>query len=644
VFGVPFVLDEWVGVNLPKTVFVQNYRLGLIDGFLKVCVISYVVATLFLSGAESDISSVSYAPSSIISFWSEFASYNDVVQKDMRSDLCDPAKNNKYDYGYSPNWIYENHLCTWLHKRDRAIKLEDSLFVPTYSESAFDIIKKGSKVSAGGSCSDADCDSSKIGVCKLSSNGWKSDLFDADGNCVCKCSSSKNEFAVGVEGITLHFLHLPVWPVKSRPWIKQQGLETLPKNQKEVWKGEEMVTIVRDINKKEFARFGTDEEVQLKIGDILRMGGPKGHTLDETNKVDNRTNSLIGHATHPQTGLQADPHLRITGANVNIMVSYHNTKSDQNDHQDLPGVVCYVDIEIVPRWTGLPIGDVANVETSGDHEQQISSRYYYGLKIRFIPSGKFEFFSLNKLLTYLASAIVYLTVPNFLMVLFTKFCLGTLSEMYYKAQCTLLDFWELFSGQVVRALVGLYCYNAIAAKGERQLADKQGRNRSPSELTEKNRVLEKSFLHECLVDLFEEHDGLDDDEIDTIQRVLTKVLDKAGNHTVSQQAFVEAAVNADVGNMRGWAKLFDMDRRPCCLERMFDTNIGARRAVTKKAKADPAGGGAVVEISPEEGAETDKPAAEPAAAEPPAEPVVPTVEAPTDKSKEGEEVKNSCTI
>jgi len=270
-------------------------------------------------------------------------------------------------------------------------------------------------------------------------------------------------------------------------------------------------------------------------------------------------------------------------------------------------------------------------------EKTVTGRYYQGLKINFIPSGKFEFFSLTKLLTYLASAIVYLSVPNFLMVLFTKFCLGTLSEMYYKAQCTLLDFWELFSGQVVRALVGLYCYNAIAAKGEKH----SGNSKTSTMEMGKNRVLGKEYLHECLVDLFEEHDGLDEDEIDTIQRVLTKVLDKEVNHTVSQQAFVEAAVNADVGNMKGWAKLFDKDRRPCCMERLFDTNIGARRAVTRKAKEDPLGLGAdVVEVAPE-GEESEIVEKNEA---PPTEPVVDEAK-PTDGKKDPEKKDDSaCTI
>ena len=48
-----------------------------------------------------------------------------------------------------------------------------------------------------------------------------------------------------------------------------------------------------------------------------------------------------------------------------------------------------------------------------------------------------------------------------LIVFFTKYCLGTLSEIYYKAQTHILDSKQLFSGLVCRALVGMFAYDKL---------------------------------------------------------------------------------------------------------------------------------------------------------------------------------------
>jgi len=216
--------------------------------------------------------------------------------------------------------------------------------------------------------------------------------------------------------------------------------------------------------------------------------------------------------------------------------------------------------------------------------------------VTFSVSGNYQFFDMSKLLVYLASTIVFLTVPTFFMSLFTKFCLGSLSEMYYTSQMQLLDSWDLFSGQVCRALVGMFTFDKMVREGYQ----KSGKKMPPgvaqvvappaTEDAAKDVVPEKSILNRAesnilqwdmmrdqLRTLFKEDPNLDDNEIHGLTRALLRILEDKSDHAVHQKAFVDCVVNTDMCSLTTWSKLFDHDRKPCFLEMIFDTNRKARQ-------------------------------------------------------------------
>lgn len=189
------------------------------------------------------------------------------------------------------------------------------------------------------------------------------------------------------------------------------------------------------------------------------------------------------------------------------------------------------------------------------------------------------------------------------MVFITKFALGTLSEIYYEAQCTLLNTWELFSGQVCRAIVGMVIFHKISDSGRHSFsqgvassvqsqslaltseavgeAEKTAGTLAARTSCEERKAgkaqhtLDLTMLKTELLELFESQESLDHNEIETLQQVLAKILEDG--QPISQFSFVQAVVNSDIGSLKGWATLFDQDRKPCCLEKLFDTQRSARR-------------------------------------------------------------------
>lgn len=93
-------------------------------------------------------------------------------------------------------------------------------------------------------------------------------------------------------------------------------------------------------------------------------------------------------------------------------------------------------------------------------------------------------------------------------------------------------------------------------------------------------------FQDLIEDLFEEQETLDQNEMRLLRRVLIHILDAEKAGKVTQKAFVEAVVNADIGTMKNCADLYDMDRTPSFLERLFDTGTKRRRKLASESSRD----------------------------------------------------------
>jgi len=546
-----------------------------------------------------------YVPHTALTVWAENGMYKSRSQADMRSDMCDPAKNDHYDYWYDKagGWSYTNLTCVELGPRDRAMKTPTTVYVPTFVDEDYIWTKVGDKAVAG-SCTDTQC--LVLGKCPGdSTQNYTNETVNDNGQCLCKCSTNRKQFATGVEHLIIVFTHLPRWPESVAEEVKSHGVDPAPGNLKVI----KMATIVRDRDKKEFRRFAPGEEIRLSVADALLLGGR--YSLEDHSHDFTFQNHLLDQdlPAEYKDKLKLHPHLRVTGLSVEIKISYFNPGATGHVSDDLAkDPICYIDVHIIPKWVSNPIRDYFQSNQAGEDEMR--SRYYQGILVTFSASGSYAFFDDVKFMFSLASFIVYLTVPNMIMVFLTKFGLGTLSEIYYEAQCTLLNTWELFSGQVCRALVGMVVFHKMSKKGRhsaphgsvtssapsqtpaltpaapkekaesafteiRSSSSRWSAKRSKKQVLENQNTLNLDILNTELLELFECHECLDPGEIDTLQRVLVKILEDG--QPITQHSFVQAVVNGDIGSLHCWANLFDHDRTPWFLERIFDTQRNSRR-------------------------------------------------------------------
>lgn len=558
-FGVN--IDEWIGVTLPKTVFIQNYRLGLVDIFLKLGVVGYVIISYI---GNDDVVDVQFTPQSQIAVWGENGNFTNASKADWSKTMCDPDLNDRYDYWYdtAAYWTFSNFTCIELGPDERLMKKPSpqTIFAPTYVNEDYAWITLADNLTRG-ACDNDRC--AKLGGCfHDATQQYQSHEVNAFGQCLCRCVRHRTMYTTGTEALRVHFTHLLQWPTGILEKLIALG-EHQPKSLKEI----NMITIVRHSDDSEYKRFAPGDDVVLTIEELLILGG--GTSLEDHSSTFTRKNALLDLKNLSESyknQLKLYPYARTTGTNVRVSVSYHNPRSSGHKTPDIkPDPVCYIDITATPGWVGDPHMDLLSATPAG--EQMYRHRYYNGIIVSFHVSGKYAFISIMKFLQYLASAIVYMCVPNFLMTWFTKYCLGTLSDMYYRAQCQLLDSWELFSGQVCRALVGMFAYHKLLEGQKKRSHDAQD-------------ALSWNTLKTKLTKLFQEQKGLDPHEIDGLLRVLLNILDKRNDKSIHQQQFVDACVNADICSLRNWANLFDQDRRPWILERVFDTNAAHRKRAT----------------------------------------------------------------
>jgi len=587
-FGI--VLDEWIGVTLPKTVFIQNARLGMLDLFLKLIVILYVVIDLI---HNYDIIDYARVPESAINIWESSGGYKSASETEMLSDMCNPDNNDDYDYRYgmSTKYVYTNLTCTELSSLERAQKISQrEMYIPTSIEEGYNSIQLASKDIVT-SCTDAHCQA--LGkTCPGAPSGYYTPHgLNPAGQCLCECVTRRALLATGVNEVTIAFNHYPQWPISELPWLERRG-EKQPTGVKEL----NMVTILRSHDGSIYREIQPDKHnVKLTVRELLSLAG--SDTLDDF--MDTAPNGLLDPSmdftAEYRAKLKEMPHFRITGIGIIISVQYLNPRSREHPggkYGDNP--ICYLDIQTLKKWQGAPVVERFSINPS--NEEVYRTRYYYGVRVTFSVSGNYQFFDMSKLLVYLASTIVFLTVPTFFMSLFTKFCLGSLSEMYYTSQMQLLDSWDLFSGQVCRALVGMFTFDKMVREGYQ----KSGKKMPPgvaqvvappaTEDAAKDVVPEKSILNRAesnilqwdmmrdqLRTLFKEDPNLDDNEIHGLTRALLRILEDKSDHAVHQKAFVDCVVNTDMCSLTTWSKLFDHDRKPCFLEMIFDTNRKARQ-------------------------------------------------------------------
>jgi len=530
-----------IGVTLPKEVYIQNHRLGFLLLFLRLAALAFCIKIIFDAPTKGWLRNE--LPIGNVVAWAESGNYTDQSAVDLEAPFCNATMNDKFDYWYDETWSYTNTTCRSLPSGERSMKRAGEIYVPTYFSETFAETRAVAKAAGNGSCTSA-C---KVeGVCPNLVQGHAGSTtfettgsLNAFGQCLCKCESAHNVFAVGASAVQVALETMA--KVREDPNANKfrQYIST---------KGDEVLTVIRSLHGdtfKEFRRFKPDETVKLSLADWMKLGGV--HSLNAVNtevKANYKTDSKY----------EKFPLLRITGAVISLSINYHNKLDPAHATADWDGPVCYIEVSVEKVWASKPVmawGAVEDVRGAGSYRY----RYYYGIRFKYESKGHFSYWNPIGVFTILASVLVYLNMPNTLMVYLTRYCLGTLSAIYYKAQTEILETGNLFYGLLCRALVGKACYEMLL---NRQMQEQPNHENTSKGLTERS-------LDVHLKELFEDEEQLDRQELATIRSVLSEGFNISAEGVVTKKAFVEACTNSEGCTLRELVDLFDNEAsaNPC---------------------------------------------------------------------------------
>jgi hypothetical protein len=577
-------LRPYMGISLPNEIWICNARLWSVLVLGRCIVLSYVIYAV-VNGAVW-YNSVPFT--GIVSGWVEGASTAHASKTETYTELCNTSLNTKFTYQYDPQgiWMYDNFSCISLMLEERYFKDGTDIFVTTYFIDTLVDTVANTPLAADSDCTQ-EC--SAMGACPdafLSSpNSSKQyvpsgESFNELGECLCECRITASRFVAGVETNSVLFEHSGM-VLGGEAGISEEISDAL--------------TIIQDASGSIPPSFPRQSAVALSIEQYLKLAK---WSLNSPNEQTNE-NMLQGN-------FETFPLSRITGLQLTVNLEYRNTGRDSP--------TCYVTIGAKPAWTSRVVIDYP-VPKDIRGQGRMHSRYNYGIRFHFQPQGSWYYDDLVKLLTYLASVIIYMQVPTFIVMLISRYALGTLSSIYYQAQVKTLDVNSIFCGVLCRALQGQLAYRTFSGHSQAERLG-NGNLRSgtenwlqptkPQQISEgeplqqaDQELVTNAQFEEEIRRLFLDEDRLQPAEVQAVTMLILEGLNQDVNGIsrpghVDRSKFINTCTNDETCRVSDLVNLFDLDRKRHCIERIFDDRSYMRHSGSSGKLNGPADGAPTV--------------------------------------------------
>jgi Ca2+-binding EF-hand superfamily protein len=448
-------------VSLPRRTVLRNIRLGLTLRLLQVGTAIGFFYT-FLKDAQW-VKVVQPARMGVHSAWDDAnaSEYGLASQRDVASTLC--TDGDLYNYVYSAAWRYEDYTCTVPHSLARRMRKEgdDIIFVPTsYEETRYTF----QPASENGTCPTDPT---------LCPSGFQleSNLM---GNDLCRCSSREWHFVAGVDALKLSVAH-------SYDMFTSDPLSLIPKDSQSAQasdvecsedgnqcdmdaqdgKTHELRTflVVQNSEREEtlLGMYDSPSPLQIPLSKVMEA-------LQVTLDSDSITNKNLlncgteGAESNCSDTFRVYPTLRQTGMVLDIQLEYANQLVSvslpcDDCFKDHIGPVCKITISSKSGvWSSRLLEDCDVPRNSVTGSAQCTSRYEYGIKIKFLADGRFGKIDPLFIVVTLGAGLVYLGIPLVLIDLLASFLLGALSNVYKKADREEVHLPEQTIGFIMRTI------------------------------------------------------------------------------------------------------------------------------------------------------------------------------------------------
>jgi len=543
------ILDMLCGtIQVPKALVIRNVRLGLLLRILQVGALVWNIYSIFVLQGWTIVSVP--MPHSL-EVWTSPA-----APSSSQPAYC----TTPFFYQYSSSYTFNMTRCLDIPDGEKVSKLGTNLFVATSIQDQYITRRTGAAVCANLSTQ-----------CALAGGAYKS-------GSPCECSEDVQGFVSRPEDVRVHLNHgyMVNWPAgeKNRGVDKSQA--QVKGSLGERWAdivGEsgQMKTIVQGPGGKR-CKVGADTDggakdewqkkdvasdgMRVTIRELLACAG---ETLDDAAPS-------LASGLEDEKG-QVRP--RVAGMGINLDFSYHN-KEDSAHTYGFDGVVCVLTVTADPRWNSATAMAYSVIPDTRTGVGEYRSRKAYGVSFTFQQKGSFAKFDIQALITLIVNSLVIFALPSAIVQFVALNLLGTLSEVYKRAQAQTLSIVKQFSGLTARMLAGVAAFETVS--GEKDHVDYS---------TIKDRL--RAAFNKPLTD-----GTLDEAEFKELCDNVLRDLDSGDTDNVTLDEFMQAYASEECVEPKHMVKFFDANRSRSPLEILFNPGISRRKAADlQKVRPEP---------------------------------------------------------
>eukprot|EP00931_Biecheleriopsis_adriatica_P092080 TRINITY_DN65904_c0_g1_i1.p1 TRINITY_DN65904_c0_g1~~TRINITY_DN65904_c0_g1_i1.p1 ORF type:complete len:707 (+),score=102.56 TRINITY_DN65904_c0_g1_i1:43-2121(+) len=428
------------GVPLPKSLYVQNKRLGFLFRVLQLAALGIAVSQLVLGRAWLTI----YVPAGTgFSMWFTAGDKSDLQDSNVRH-CADPSF---FEYKWSNSFIYRPTGCGNVDSH-RTFSKETSLsaYYMTYAQDTMWWNADGK-----------DCGAHASAECQRQGKVY------SENGASCSCKGYRDYFVKNAEMNMLSFIHgykVPTSPDRKDFQLGVSGdsskEETDMASGSSYTKPGSIRTRFYDSKGNRCDMAGTSEwstedargGIDVRLVDILKCD----HADLDVKRPELRS------WVDGESGL---PTMRLAGAMITLEFSYENQAVHQEGFQD---ELCKVIVTADPTWNSRTAFTPMQVQNPSANHTEYYTTYNYGISIMLKPTGSMAFLDIPALINSLTSVVVLLGLPSSIIACLAFNVVGKYSKIYKKSAVERLSIGKRLAGIVARQFSAMASYRSITSQ------------------------------------------------------------------------------------------------------------------------------------------------------------------------------------
>lgn len=528
--------DEVTTVTIPQFVVIQGTRLGLVMRLLQMAVIVVMLLYAWI-GQTWLVRTVPHASESAMSIWHTPRKANQTPMR--RLAHCENSSAFWYDrQDYSD---VRPQGCRSLSYEQAGTREQGAFFITTFVEEVSRWEGKGRACHAG---TREECN-----------NVLNGNFYSAvSATEICSCDFMHQYFTRDPEGESIHVSHgyqvdiLHQW--SRQTWVREGRFDSA--RVKEEYDGYDdmewqssILTIVQHPdgsrctlnNKSEWTQ--TDGGIEGTLGEWLACADV----------------SLNMHYSELKSSDTLTPRVRTMGITLMLKFDYRNKHAENHD-----GVVCYLTVRALPRWTSRPsTGVTINMPSINGSGSIYQHHVLHGVRFTTSVTGSFVTLDLSGIFRFLINFMVLFQVPRRVVHFTALYLLGLTSEVYRRAVRSKFHMLQHFRSAITRILVAEAGFRCSLEDGLAEKPEVMQRLKS-KDVFERLHSIFQSQISDRILHM---HD------LRSIAMGFVAGSDNDGDHAISSSEFIQCYTDSDALDLSIMLRFFKLRQAHTSSEEML---------------------------------------------------------------------------